>query len=40
MLKWIKCGFCPNYFIPTENLFDGKLNDSVRLLSVNIVLDL
>lgn len=40
MFKWIKCGFCPNYFVPTENSLDGKLNDSVRLLSENILLDL
>ncbi|CAG2239172.1 unnamed protein product [Mytilus edulis] len=28
MLKWVKCGFCPNYFIPEENMFDGRLNSS------------
>ncbi|XP_052083851.1 uncharacterized protein LOC127721206 [Mytilus californianus] len=33
MLKWVKCGFCPNYFIPGENLFDGRLNSSWRLIS-------
>lgn len=33
MLKWVKCGFCPNYFIPKENLFDGRLNSSWRLIS-------
>ncbi|CAC5366551.1 unnamed protein product [Mytilus coruscus] len=31
MLKWVKCGFCPNYFIPGDNLFDGKLNNSRRI---------
>ncbi|CAC5364795.1 unnamed protein product [Mytilus coruscus] len=40
MLKWIKCGFCPNYFIPKENLFDGKLNNSLRLISENILVEL
>ncbi|CAG2190824.1 unnamed protein product [Mytilus edulis] len=40
MLKWIKCGFCPNYFIPKENFFDGKLNNSVRLLSEHILVEL
>lgn len=33
MLKWVKHGFCPNYFIPMDNLFDGKLNESLRLIS-------
>ncbi|CAG2190829.1 unnamed protein product [Mytilus edulis] len=31
MLNWVKGGFCPNYFIPGDNLFDGKLNDNRRL---------
>ncbi|CAG2243540.1 unnamed protein product [Mytilus edulis] len=33
MLKWVKCGFCPNYFIPEENLFDGRLNSSNQIKS-------
>lgn len=33
MLKWVKCGFCPNYFIPGENLFDERLNSSWRSIS-------
>ncbi|XP_063438206.1 uncharacterized protein LOC134719157 isoform X2 [Mytilus trossulus] len=31
MLKWVNCGFCPNYFIPGDNLFDGKMNNNLRL---------
>lgn len=30
MLAWVIVDFCPNYFIPKENLFDGKLNNSLR----------
>ncbi|VDI54846.1 cyclic GMP-AMP synthase, partial [Mytilus galloprovincialis] len=26
MLKWVKSGLCPSYFIPNDNLFAGKLN--------------
>ncbi|CAG2212063.1 unnamed protein product [Mytilus edulis] len=37
MLKWVKCGFCPNYFIPGENLFDGKLTASLRLIVENLL---
>ncbi|CAG2197355.1 unnamed protein product [Mytilus edulis] len=32
MLKWVKCGFCPNYFIPGDNLFDGRLNNECRII--------
>ncbi|XP_052083852.1 uncharacterized protein LOC127721209 [Mytilus californianus] len=35
MLKWLKCGNCPNYFIPGDNLFDGKLNNNRRLKAAN-----
>lgn len=37
MLKWVKIGFCPNYFIPKENLFDGRLNSSKQLTSERIL---
>ncbi|XP_071139104.1 uncharacterized protein [Mytilus edulis] len=37
MLRWVKRGFCPNYFIPRENLFDGRMNASWRLISVNVL---
>ncbi|XP_052083845.1 uncharacterized protein LOC127721202 [Mytilus californianus] len=40
MLKWVKYGVCPNYFIPRENLFDGRLNGSLRLTSENILEEL
>ncbi|CAC5423765.1 unnamed protein product [Mytilus coruscus] len=33
MLKWVKLGVCPNYFIPEDNLFDGRLHNSWRLQS-------
>lgn len=37
MLKWVNGGFCPNYFIPSDNLFDGKINDRRRLFLVIIL---
>ena len=27
---WVKGGVCPNYFIPEENMFDGRLNCQTR----------
>ncbi|CAG2190834.1 unnamed protein product [Mytilus edulis] len=33
MLEWVECRVCPNYFIPAENLFDGRLTDSLRIIS-------
>ncbi|CAC5399318.1 unnamed protein product [Mytilus coruscus] len=30
MLKWVTLGCCPNYFIPGENLFEGRMNDSLK----------
>lgn len=35
MLEWVTCGFCPNYFIPGDNLFDGKLNNNLRIKAAN-----
>ncbi|CAG2235708.1 unnamed protein product [Mytilus edulis] len=35
MLKWVKRGFCPNYFIHTDNLFDGKLDGRRKLILEN-----
>lgn len=37
MLKWVKCGFCPNYFIPGDNLFDGRLNNKCRIILEKIL---
>ena len=27
---WVKSGICPNYFIPKENMFEGRLNDELK----------
>ncbi|CAC5366293.1 unnamed protein product [Mytilus coruscus] len=35
MLNWIKRGYCPNYFIPTENMFEGKMIESLKVISKN-----
>lgn len=35
MLEWVQNGFCPNYFIPMDNLFDGKLNKNQGLIFAN-----
>ncbi|XP_063436565.1 uncharacterized protein LOC134717997 [Mytilus trossulus] len=31
MLEWIKRSFCPNYFIPKENLFNIRLTENLKL---------
>ena len=30
MLLWVETGVCPNYFIPEENMFDGRIFGQVR----------
>ena len=30
LMKWLREGNCPNYFIPSENMFDGKITIYVR----------
>lgn len=30
MLSWVEKKFCPNYFIPEENLFDGRMNTNLK----------
>ena len=30
LLKWITASFCPNYFIPEENMFDRHVKGTVR----------
>lgn len=37
MLNYVRCGFCPNYFIPEDNVFDGKLTASWRFLFENLL---
>ena len=31
ILSWSETGVCPNYFIPAENIFDGRLNAQLRV---------
>ena len=28
IISWVKCCYCPNYFIPQHNMFRGKINRS------------
>ena len=28
IIQWVKCCYCPNYFIPEHNMFRGKINRS------------
>ncbi|XP_052070872.1 uncharacterized protein LOC127709398 isoform X2 [Mytilus californianus] len=35
MLDWVRQGFCPNYFILSENMFDGRLPHDLRTVSEN-----
>ena len=36
IIAWVKCCYCPNYFIPEHNMFRGKINraNSRQLLNV------
>ena len=40
ILQWVKEGICPNYFIPEENMFDGRVNDIVRSRLCRVLTDL
>ena len=31
LLEWVDAGYCPNYFIPEENMFDRRIHGTVRL---------
>ena len=31
MLIWVERGVCPNYFIPGENMFEGKISEQMQL---------
>lgn len=37
MFIWVKDGFCPSYFIPRDNLFNGKLNNGLSKMSEKIL---
>lgn len=37
MLVWVENEFCPDYFIPKQNLFDGRLNNLLKLLTKQIL---
>ena len=30
LLQWINCSFCPNFFIPENNMFEGKIEGANR----------
>ena len=30
LLKWVRCGYCPNYFIKEENMFDRDVHRQVK----------
>lgn len=40
MLTWVKNEFCPNYFIPKDNLFAGTLNESQKCILAGKLVDL
>ena len=37
LITWVKCCFCPNYFIPEHNMLRGKINRSNSRLLLNIL---
>ncbi|CAG2187733.1 unnamed protein product [Mytilus edulis] len=40
MLDWVRQGFCPNYFIRSENMFDGRLPHNLKTVSENKLLQI
>ena len=30
LLEWVQAGYCPNYFIPEENMFDRRIRGTIR----------
>ncbi|CAC5399323.1 unnamed protein product [Mytilus coruscus] len=40
MLDWVRQGSCPNYFIRSENMFDGRLPHHLRTVSENKLIKL
>ena len=40
LLQWVRCSYCPNFFIPQNNMFEGKLEgrNQERLLRHLIIL--
>jgi hypothetical protein len=37
LIAWVKCCYCPNYFIPEHNMFRGKINRSNSRLLLTIL---
>ena len=37
LISWVKCCYCPNYFIPEHNMFRGKINRSNSRLLLTIL---
>ena len=40
LMKWLEEGNCPNYFIPKENMFDGRLSIQVKRTVYQILKDI
>ena len=37
LLSWVIDGCCPNYFIPEENMFDGRISRQIRTLLKSVL---
>ena len=37
IIAWVKCCYCPNYFIPEHNMFRGKINRANSWLLLNVL---
>ena len=37
IITWVKCCYCPNYFIPEHNMFRGKINRANSWLLINVL---
>ncbi|KAL3855306.1 hypothetical protein ACJMK2_014522 [Sinanodonta woodiana] len=40
LCQWVKSGYCPNYFIPEENMFDGKVYGHIQVQLLAVLHDL
>ncbi|KAL3855299.1 hypothetical protein ACJMK2_014515 [Sinanodonta woodiana] len=40
LCQWVKIGYCPNYFIPGENMFHGKVYGHIQVQLLAVLHDL
>ncbi|KAL3855301.1 hypothetical protein ACJMK2_014517 [Sinanodonta woodiana] len=40
LCQWVQIGYCPNFFIPEENMFDGKVYGHIQVQLLAVLHDL